>query len=48
MSAYGSWYVLEPGRAWKFSMNNGDIPFFVNAIPEIISLDEGQDLDRRK
>lgn len=48
MAAYGSWYVLEPGRAWKFSMNNGDIPFFVNAIPEIIALDEGQDLDRRK
>ena len=48
MSPWGSWYVLEPGRAWKFSMLNGDIPFFINAIPSIIDLDEAQDLDRRK
>lgn len=48
MKPYGSWYVLEPGRAWKFSMNNGDMPMFVSAIPSIIDLDAAQDLDRRK
>jgi len=48
MMPYGSWYVLEPGRAWKFSMNNGDMPMFVSAIPSIIDLDAAQDLDRRK
>lgn len=44
----GSWYLLQPGRAWKFSMDNGDIPMFISAIPNIIDLDEAQDLDRRK
>lgn len=44
----GSWYLLQPGRAWKFSMDNGDVPMFVSAIPNIIDLDQAQDLDRRK
>ena len=46
--AAGSWYLLEPGRAVKFSFYNGDIPLFANAIPSIIDLDAAQDLDRRK
>lgn len=44
----GSWYLLEPGRAVKFSFSNGDMPLFANAIPSIIDLDAAQDLDRRK
>jgi hypothetical protein len=29
-------------------MDNGDVPMFVSAIPNIIDLDQAQDLDRRK
>ena len=47
------WYLLEPQRTVKFSLNNGslggaDIPLFINAIPAILDLDAAQDLDRRK
>ena len=44
----GKWYALEPGQAWKFSFDNGDIPLFVNAIPAIIDLDNAIELDRKK
>lgn len=47
-SKAGSWYLLEPGRAFKFNFYNGDMPLFANAIPSIIDLDAAQDLDRRK
>lgn len=43
-----SWYLLEPTRTVKFSLNNNDIPFFINAIPAIIDLDAAQELDRKK
>jgi hypothetical protein len=42
------WYPLDPGNAVKFCFKNGDQPLFINAIPSIIELDAGQDLDRRK
>lgn len=45
---YGSWYLLEPGNAIKFSFGPDDIPIFVNATPQILDLDAAQDLDRRK
>lgn len=48
MESSGSWYLLTPGRAIKFSFYNGDIPLFANAIPSIIDLDAAQELDRRK
>lgn len=44
----GSWYLLDPTATIKFSLSNGDIPLFVNAIPAILDLDAAQDLDRRK
>ena len=44
---YG-WFPLEPGNTVKFCFKNGDQPLFINAIPNIIDLDAGQDLDRRK
>lgn len=42
------WYLLDPNKTLKFSLNNNDIPLFVNAIPAILDLDAAQDLDRRK
>lgn len=43
-----SWYLLEPGLAVKFNLNNSDIPCLINAIPAILDLDAAQDLDRQK
>lgn len=43
-----SWFPLEPGSVAKFSLPNGEMPMFINAIPAIIDLDAAQDLDRRK
>ena len=49
INEYGhGWYPLDPGNAVKFCFKNGDQPLFINAIPSIIDLDAGQDLDRRK
>lgn len=44
----GGWYLLDPEYAVKFSFNNADTPWFINAIPAIIDLDAAQELDRRK
>ena len=48
----GSWYLLEPGTVIKFSLHDmggeDDLPLFVNAIPNILDLDNAQDIDRRK
>ena len=46
----GSWYLLNPGSVIKFDLGPGmgDLPLFVNAVPEIIDLDQAQDLDRQK
>lgn len=45
---WGSWYLLDPGSAVKFSFSTGEVPLFVNAIPSIVDLDAAQDLDFRK
>ena len=42
------WYVLEPGAAFKFNLNNNDAPVFIDIIPLLLDLDAAQDLDRRK
>lgn len=42
------WYLLDPDKAIKFNLNGEDAPMFMSVIPEIINLDEGKDLDRRK
>ena len=44
----GGWYLLEPGAAFKFNLNNSDIPAFIDIIPYLLDLDAAQDLDRRK
>ena len=48
MGDQGSWYLLTPGMAFKFNINNSDVPYFANVIPLILDLDAAQDLDRRK
>ena len=42
------WYLLDPEHSVKFSLPNGEIPLFINAIPTILDLDAAQDLDRRR
>lgn len=45
----GSWYLLDPGYAVKFSLaGSGELPLFINIIPHLLDLDAAQDLDRRK
>lgn len=46
--SFRGWYALDPENTVKFSLDNNDIPLFVNAIPAILDLDAAQDLDRRK
>lgn len=45
---FGGWYLLDPDCAIKFSFDNTNTPWFINAIPAIIDLDAAQELDRRK
>lgn len=46
----GSWQLLDQGAVVKFDfgLDNGDMPLFAAAIPELIDLDMAQDLDRKK
>lgn len=43
-----SWFLLEPGAAFKFNLNGSDAPPFIDIIPYLLDLDAAQDLDRRK
>jgi hypothetical protein len=43
-----SWYLLTPGLAFKFNLNNNDVPMFLNVIPALLDLDDAQGLDRKK
>ena len=45
---YGCWYVLDPNNTVKFNLYNDEMPLFISAIPQLLDLDEAQDLDRRK
>ncbi len=47
-SATGTWWLLDPDRAFKMNLNGRDYPLLVNITPKILDLDEAQDLDRRK
>ena len=40
--------MLYPSIMKPFNLNGEDSPMFMSVIPEIINLDEGKDLDRRK
>lgn len=48
LGKHNGWYLLDPNLCVKFNLNNSDMPIFAAAIPNIIDLDEAQDLDRRK
>ena len=46
---HGSWYLLDPAFAVKFSIaGKGDAPLFINAIPELIDLKTTQGIDRQR
>ena len=46
---WGSWYLLNPACAFKFSMRGmGELPLFINALPEILDLDLAQGIDRKR
>lgn len=45
----GHWYLLDPECAFKMSIfGTNDLPFFVNAIPEIIDLGIAQGIERQR
>ena len=43
-----SWYLLDPEYTVKFSLNNSDSPYLINAVPALIDLDEAQEIDRKR
>lgn len=42
------WYLLDPDYAFKFNINDSDMPIMASVIPAIIDLNEAQELDRKK
>lgn len=42
------WFMLDPTLTVKFNLNGCDYPVLTNIVPNIIDLDEAQDLDRKK
>lgn len=44
----GSWFPLTPGSTVRFAFPQSEKPFFINAIPAILDLDQAQDVDRKK
>jgi hypothetical protein len=42
------WILLDMNRSFKFNFNDEDIPPFLYAIPDIIGLDEVEDLEKEK
>lgn len=42
------WFLLDPSKTVKFNLSSSDAPLFVSVIPEIIDLEDAQDLDKKK
>lgn len=42
------WVLLDPELTVKFSMNDSDVPFFMNVIPHLMDLEDAQDIDKKK
>ena len=42
------WFALEAGKAFKFNLNNSDIPLFISIVPKLMDLEDAQDLDKKK
>ena len=46
---WGCWYLLDPACAFKFALRGmGELPLFVNAIPDILDLGLVQGIDRKR
>ena len=42
------WYMLDPEATYKFNIAGSDYPVLVNIVPNIIDLDEAQEMDKKK
>lgn len=42
------WVLLDPEFAFKFSLNDSEMPMMISVIPAIIDLDEAQEVDKKK
>ena len=42
------WYLLDPAKTVRFTVNGEEYPAFISVIPLIIDLDEAQALDKKK
>lgn len=42
------WYMLDPEASFKFNIGGSDYPVLVNIVPNIIDLDEAQEMDKKK
>ena len=42
------WYLLDPKKTVRFTVNGEEYPAFISVIPLIIDLDEAQGLDKKK
>lgn len=42
------WYLLDPKKTIRFTLNDEEFPPFISVIPLIIDLDEAQDLNKKK
>lgn len=42
------WFLLNPDHAIKFNLNEEDFPTFISVIPDLLDLDDMQELERKK
>ena len=42
------WYLLDPNKTVRFTVNGEEYPAFISVIPLIIDLDEAQGLDKKR
>ena len=48
MGDTGGWYLLDPEKTVRFTVNGEEYPAFISAIPLIIDLDEARDIDKKR
>lgn len=42
------WFLIDPENSVKFNLSNADYPLFISVIPDLMDLDDAQDLDKKK
>lgn len=42
------WYLLDPTKTVRFTLNGEEYPPFIAVIPQLLDLDEAQELDKKK